>query len=105
AWIKLLWKEPQSIRGVAFFGGRDSSPIEDLALEYSANNSLRMIDGRATDAGGFRKNTLFVSYQTLTTREIQILQRDKQKPIRLGEIVVLQELPRVAPPSRSEKKP
>ena len=98
AWIKLSWKELQSIRGLAFFGGHDPTSIEDLVLEFSANNLFRMIDGRPTDPGSFRKNTLFVCYQPFTTREVRIRHREKQKPIRLGEIVILQELPPSGPP-------
>lgn len=104
AWIRLAWKEPQAIRGIALFGGRDLTPIEELSLEFSANGSFRLIDGRPTEPGVFRRNTLFVTYEPVTTREIRIRRPEKQKPITLGEIVVLQELPKPGASASADKK-
>ena len=99
AWIKLTWKEPQSLRGLALLGGRDPTSVEDLVLESSSatNAPFRMIDGRPTQSGEFRKVIFFVMFEPVTAKTVRIHHRNGGQPIRLGEVLVLQEI--------SQKKP
>jgi len=101
-WILLRWKEPQKIRGVGMLRGSEEHGFGQSVTEVfvgsgdpaaaKGTNGWKTVEGRATLPGKFRSFQLFVSLEELTTTALRIRSTGGVKQLRVGEIVILQDL-------------